>query len=119
MESELNISQKKLFIYNKINDMTINSNILTHYIISNDLKYTKNNNGIFINLYSINDNYINDMYKIIIDRINYANLINNSDFNIVKETFSIPLQPNSDNYSYKEINDKDFDEYDIDLINFI
>ena len=33
MENELNISQKKLFIYNKINDLSVNSNILTNYVM--------------------------------------------------------------------------------------
>jgi hypothetical protein len=118
MESNLTFSQKKLFMYNKINDMSVNSNILTNYIVSNNLKYTKNNNGIFVNLYSIDNNYIDDIFKIIVDKINYTNLISTSDFNIPKQIYyDKPIINNQNNY-YKEINDENFDEYDIDLINF-
>ena len=113
MENELNISQKKLFIYNKINDLSVNSNILTNYVIGNNLKYTKNNNGIFINLYSIDDYHIDNIYK-----INYINLINNSDFNIQNQVYYNKPIMEVLVKTYKEIDDEQFDEYDIDLINY-
>tara|TARA_B100001094_G_scaffold327359_1_gene385425 strand:+ start:2421 stop:2789 length:369 start_codon:yes stop_codon:yes gene_type:complete len=119
MEPDLTSSQKKIFIYNKITDRSVNSNILNNYIINNNFKYTQNNNGIFINLYSIDDNYIDDMFKIIVDKINYTNLINHSDFNNQKDIYyDKPIINDETIFSYKEINDEDFDEYDIDLINF-
>ena len=116
MDNELTISQKKIFIYNKINDMSVNSNILTNYIINNNLKYTKNNNGIFLNLYSIDNYHIDNIFKIVVDKINYTNLINNSDFNIQKQVYY--NKPNIDTFNYYTvIDDQHFDEYDIDLIN--
>ena len=82
-----------------------------------NIGYTKNKNGIFINLYSIEDEHIDNMYKIIVDKIQYTNLINNNDFDI-KNQF-IPQSKITDNIiNYKNINDENFDNYDIDLINF-
>ena len=58
------------------------------------------------------------MFKIIVDKINYTNLINKSNFNIQKQIYYDKPIINNKKESYKEINDENFDEYDIDLINF-
>lgn len=117
MQNNTDISKKKQFIYNKVNDMTIDSNIFSNYINYNNLKYTKNKNGIFINLYSIEDEHIDNMYKIIVDKIQYTNLINNNDFDI-KNQFITQNKITDNIINYKNINDENFDNYDIDLINF-
>ena len=116
---EDNISSKKLFIYNKINDLSINSNILIDYVIFNKLKYTKNKNGIFLNLYSVSDDHINKIYDMIINKINYNKLINSTDYEFKNSIDIDKYNPNIINYEnneFKEIDDNLFDDYDIDLI---
>ena len=121
IEDNINISDKKLFIYNKINNLTINSNVLIDYVMTNNIKYTKNNNGIFLNLYSVEDIHIENMYNIIINKINYTNLINSDDFNldnkISMEEFEIKDNVEEQTI-YKDIDKLVFDEYDTDLILF-
>ena len=117
---EDNISSKKLFIYNKINDLSINSNILIDYVISNNLKYTKNNNGIFLNLYSVENIHIENMYNIIINKINFINLINSDHFNLDNKMSieDFQIKNNTEEYIYKDINKLVFDKYDTDIILF-
>ena len=117
---EDNISSKKLFIYNKINDLSINSNILIDYVIFNKLKYTKNKNGIFLNLYSVENIHIENMYNIIINKINFINLINSDHFNLDNKMSieDFQIKNNTEEYIYKDINKLVFDKYDTDIILF-
>tara|TARA_B100000902_G_C27100343_1_gene808475 strand:+ start:573 stop:914 length:342 start_codon:yes stop_codon:yes gene_type:complete len=43
--------------------------IIYNYINENDIKYTKNNNGIFFNLNCLNETQTNELYKLINDYI--------------------------------------------------
>ena len=57
------MTDKRKELQNKINENEINNNFLYDYIISNNIKYTSNKNGIFINLTKLDDKIIDDMYQ--------------------------------------------------------
>ena len=54
----------QLTINNSNIDKKIITNIIT-YIKSNNIEYTENNNGIFINLSILNDQHIHNIYNIV------------------------------------------------------
>lgn len=67
----MNINEKKLFIYKNINNIN-NHNVVIDYIKNNDIKYTHNNNGFFVNI-SLIDEHIDNIYNILLYYININN----------------------------------------------
>ena len=59
----MNIEEKKIFIYKNIEKIEYH-NELVDYIKNNDIKYTENTNGFFVNI-SLIDNHINNIYNIL------------------------------------------------------
>tara|TARA_B110000285_G_scaffold88207_1_gene101139 strand:+ start:236 stop:592 length:357 start_codon:yes stop_codon:yes gene_type:complete len=111
---EQNINDIKLYIYNKINNLEINSYILKDYILQNNIKYTENKNGIFLNLNSLNDNDIKNIYNIIIKKINYNKLVINKDY--IEETKVINKIVNNVENKYEVFEDNFFNKIDLKLI---
>ena len=66
------LNEKKIFIYKNINKIHYHNEII-NYILNNDIKYTENNNGFFINI-SLMDDHINNIYDIL-----KYNLLNDDD----------------------------------------
>ena len=63
----MNIEDKRLYIYNLVvrnKDDKINNTIL-YYIRSNNVSFSENKNGFFINLSLLEDNHINRIYNLI------------------------------------------------------
>lgn len=63
----MNIEEKRLYIYNLVvrnKDDKINNTIL-YYIRSNNVSFSENKNGFFINLSLLEDNHINRIYNLI------------------------------------------------------
>jgi len=58
------LDQRK-YIFNKINNKEINHGYIKTFVIQNDIKYTENMNGIFINLTLLDQYIINDLYNYI------------------------------------------------------
>tara|TARA_B110000285_G_scaffold79051_1_gene91120 strand:- start:329 stop:688 length:360 start_codon:yes stop_codon:yes gene_type:complete len=112
---EQNINETKMYIYNKINNLEINSFILKDYILQNNIKYTKNKNGIFLNLNSLDDNNIINIYNIIINKINYNKLVINNDFKI-EDVKIINKVENNEKKEYKVFEDNYFNKIDLKLI---
>ena len=54
---------KRIELQKKISDNELYNDFLYEYIISNDINYTTNKNGIFINLTELNDDIIDEMYN--------------------------------------------------------
>ena len=54
---------KRIELQKKISDNELYNDFLYEYIISNDINYTSNKNGIFINLTELNDVVIDEMYN--------------------------------------------------------
>ena len=83
-EDEVN---KKLYVYNSIKKNIIDHEIIKQYIIKNGISYSKNNNGLFVNLSLLDDKYILELYKLIYNQINNKiynereNIINNLNYN--------------------------------------
>ena len=111
---EQNINETKMYIYNKINNLEINSYILKDYILQNNIKYTENKNGIFLNLNSLDDNNIINIYNIIINKINYNKLVINKDY--IEETKVINKIVNNVENKYEVFEDNFFNKIDLKLI---
>lgn len=109
----------KMFIYNKLTNMEVNSYLLNDYVINNDVKYTENKNGIFLNLNSLNDKHINDIYNIINNKIIYNNMISNIQYkNVVDEGQYGNYQEIKTTYvkKYTELNTNMFSDVELELI---
>lgn len=66
MNDILSQDEKKNVIYNNIqNNTQIHDEILKYFDL-NDFKYTKNNNGVFINLSILDENYVDFIYNLIV-----------------------------------------------------
>tara|TARA_Y100000768_G_C23864105_1_gene627187 strand:+ start:171 stop:458 length:288 start_codon:yes stop_codon:yes gene_type:complete len=73
-DTRLELYKIKKTLINDIKNLSKNEHIQIFHIIKNaNIKYTENNNGIFINLNNINDNIL---YKLI-DFIKYTKFNNN------------------------------------------
>ena len=59
----MDINEKKIYIYKNINNIKYHNEIIS-YIKDNDIKYTENNNGFFVNI-SLIDEHINNIYNIL------------------------------------------------------
>ena len=59
----MNIVDKKKFIYNNVNKIKYHNEIIK-YIKENNIKFTENNNGFFLNI-SLIDEHINNIYNIL------------------------------------------------------
>lgn len=87
-EDEVN---KKLYVYNSIKKNIIDHEIIKQYIIKNGISYSKNNNGLFVNLSLLDDKYILELYKLIYNQINNKiynereNIINNLNYNNIED----------------------------------
>lgn len=110
----MNINEKRLYIYNNIQNNNINHSYIKPYIINNNILYSENNNGIFINLSILNEKYIEELYNII-----YKYIQNNKNYNknrilnnniIIKEK-----EKEKESKIYKNI--ENIDKIDIFLLN--
>lgn len=64
------IMDKRYIIYNLINTKDIDYNDILNIIISYNIHYTQNINGIFINLSTLDDNLIDNIYDKLLLLIN-------------------------------------------------
>lgn len=62
----------KILLFNNINKSN-NPDIIINYIMNNNITYSKNNNGYFINLSLLNENDINNFNIFIDNNININN----------------------------------------------
>jgi len=83
MESELN--KKKIYIYKNIEKLLYHNDIID-YIKNNNIKYTENSNGFFLNI-SLIDDHINDIYNIL--QYNLKNNIENDKLIIKKQEINL------------------------------
>lgn len=66
----MNTDKKKLYIYEKIENKEIDHGYIKPYIISNNIAFSENKNGIFINVSLLSDEIIDDLYIILYNYIN-------------------------------------------------
>ena len=83
MESELN--KKKIYIYKNIEKL-LHHNDIIDYIKNNNIKYTENSNGFFLNI-SLIDDHINDIYNIL--QYNLKNNIEHDKLIIKKQEINL------------------------------
>jgi len=63
------MDEKRLYIYENIYKINDHTNLI-NLINSSKCKYTENSNGLFINLNTLDDNIIKDIYFLIYNEIN-------------------------------------------------
>ena len=102
----MDIEEKKIFIYKNIDKIEYHKEIVD-YIKTNDIKYTENSNGFFVNI-SLIDEHINNIYNILQYTL-YNNIEND---NMVIKKHEIILN----NENTKIISSPK--KYNIDLKNF-
>ena len=56
---------KRKYIFNKINNREINHGYIKTFVIQNDIKFTENMNGIFVNLTLLDRDIIDELYNYI------------------------------------------------------
>ena len=76
----MDINEKKIYIYKNINNIKYHNEIIS-YIKDNDIKYTENNNGFFVNI-SLIDEHINNIYNILKNIL--SNNIENDNYDFKK-----------------------------------
>lgn len=87
----MNVSEKKLYIYNNIHNI-YNHNFIIKLLDDKDIKYTKNTNGFFLNLNILNDELVSNIYDI--TKINIQNA--NDQYNGSIEQINTSNKPNID-----------------------
>tara|TARA_Y100000389_G_C17448940_1_gene513401 strand:+ start:1027 stop:1395 length:369 start_codon:yes stop_codon:yes gene_type:complete len=107
------ISKKRYYIYENITKIK-NHNHLIDYLKINKCKHTENKNGIFVNLNTINDDIINNLYSMVYESIN-----NFIDYDYTNDFYNYELNNNIEYESeiikeYINTNDVFFDNYSED-----
>ena len=96
----MNIEEKKIFIYKNIDKIEYHNEIV-EYIKTNDIKYTENSNGFFVNI-SLIDEHINNIYNIL--QYTIHNNIENDNMVIKKQEMVMDnnniIKNTSNNYNY-------------------
>ena len=100
------MEDKKLFIYSNIHKIKYHNEIIK-YIKSNNIKYTENSNGFFVNI-SLIDEHINNIYNI----LQYI-IFNNNENNEMDYKKQELIEDNK----FLKIDKKKYN-YNIELINF-
>tara|TARA_B100001123_G_C15337146_1_gene1033295 strand:+ start:619 stop:1023 length:405 start_codon:yes stop_codon:yes gene_type:complete len=111
---------KKLYIYENINSLCNHSQII-NLVDENNIKYTENNNGIFINISLLDSTIIDQMYDIIYNAQNYDESNNQYNNNIIIKDNGIEgvtpdkvMDKEEDKYAKKkEINTNTLNDFDL------
>jgi hypothetical protein len=93
------IKKKRYYIYENIHKIKDHNQII-NIIHINNCKYTENDNGIFLNLNTIEDKIINMIYNSIINTLNYKEEI----IEVLDNNYYYEENNNSENLEKKEIN---------------
>ena len=72
------IKKQRYYIYENVNKLN-NHNQIIDLINMEECKYTENDNGIFLNLNTVDDKIITLIYNIVLNTINYKEKIYNID----------------------------------------
>jgi len=68
-KNNISIDEKRKYIYNNI-DSIINTRNIINFIINSEISYSKNKNGMHVNISVLNEKDINGLYDIIFYEIN-------------------------------------------------
>jgi len=105
----------KTKFYKLILDNRIADHIIYNYINDNNIKYTKNNNGIFFNLNSLDDNQEKELYKLINDYIKNIDM-HDKKLCDIKKIVDTPIIKEIKEIAYEKINLDDFTIYEKKII---
>lgn len=93
----MNTENKKLYIYNKIANKEIDHGYIKPYISLNNIPFSENKNGIFINISILSDEIIDDLYILLYNYIN-----NKVDYDREKKIKEIEENINKKQILYKK-----------------
>ena len=102
--------------YKLILDNRIADHIIYNYINDNDIKYTKNNNGIFFNLSCLDDSQTDELYKLINDYIKNIDT-HDKEIHDVKKIVNKPVSKQLLKFNYNKIELANFSNYEKKIIN--
>jgi len=108
---------KRQYISNRVSNNNIediNNNYIMSFIIKNNINYTENNNGFFINLDKIEEGLIDKLYNYINNYIN----INNNYINNINNTHNIIYQVKK-NQERKYIKPPKLNKTELYILNYI
>lgn len=97
------IEKKRKYIYNLIHnnkDDKVNDTIL-YFIKTNDISYSENKNGYFINLMTIDDEHVNYLYNLVI-RLEKSDNKLIDDINIINNFNNISEEDKDEDYEIEE-----------------
>ena len=97
------IEKKREYIYNLIHnnkDDKVNDTIL-YFIKTNDISYSENKNGYFINLMTIDDEHVNYLYNLVI-RLEKSDNKLIDDINIINNFNNISEEDKDEDYEIEE-----------------
>ena len=94
---ELSIKDMEKYIIQMAEEVIINKEMILDFLVHNDVSYSMNKNGIFVNLSLISDEVVSEFYKLFQKNIN--NSIDNdnyeekceiylSEINMIKQTYN-------------------------------
>lgn len=83
------MEEKRNYIHNNIEKISDHKNIITIIDQSNS-KYTQNNNGIFVNLNTLNEEIIDQIYFLLNSELNFSDN-NNDDYENIIEDFEMNI----------------------------
>tara|TARA_B110000285_G_C15136245_1_gene627130 strand:- start:2541 stop:2903 length:363 start_codon:yes stop_codon:yes gene_type:complete len=83
------MEDKRNYIHNNIEKISDHTNIIT-IIDQTDTKYTQNNNGIFLNLNTLDNGIIDQIYFLLNNELNFSD-ITNDDYENITETFDMNI----------------------------
>ena len=90
------MDQKKTYIHQNIDKINDHMNIIS-IVEQHNCKYTKNNNGIFLNLTTTEDSVIDQIYFLLNSELNYS-IINDNDIGVKEDgeilinNYELPLK---------------------------
>lgn len=97
------IEKKRKYIYNLIHnnkDDKVNDTIL-YFIKTNDISYSENKNGYFINLMTIDNEHVNYLYNLVI-RLEKSDNKFIDDINIINNFNNISEEDKDEDYEIEE-----------------
>ena len=105
---------KRMYIYENIYKINDHTNLI-NIINNSDCKYTENNNGIFINLNTLDENIINNIYFLVNNEIK-SEVEEHICEVVVPENIKSPEIKNNKKENINKICINDFDKEDKEII---
>lgn len=113
------MEEKRNYIYNNIDNVQDHANIIT-IINQSNCRYTQNNNGIFVNLNTLSEEIIDQIYFLLNSELNFSDVTDNV-YENTTEMYEIETEIKEKpqiKKPVKNISINDFSQREKDIINY-